>query len=780
MIDQIDKEKLERAVQFSTFKNSKEWAKARKLDASMGSEMINSLYRTELQNMDKILAEQLRILMQAGNIQAVADIIAKAKGPMLKTLADVLQDTPQTSLLDPLLTKFQVADYQGRMAMLAACERIGGCSQLEALNQIELSLNSRKKKAKSDEELAKLARKVIEKIIETDDILKVVKNAIPSIEAIKSFQIEDTHTRLMQLPVDEMLYWLLAIKEDEHLMESSRSFALSHLDPPKSAKKTKLSKTLVRYCAAVLAIMGSVGKEKILVNSLCKLDSLEQQYLLQYVSEKTRDDTINKLLVSPADKADGIWHLEHDPGLVAAYMVKVFKIFEEASLPLKIRSGVLLLTAGVIPDGRIEEYVKRISLYLELSEHWEGRAEKYLQFAQGRYSYWLPALHRCNKRDLLIKDLEIINPDILPDLLAHSLAVYRHEADEVSDLIWILNKVFIGSPPTELCSLCFEAALREVKAHPNNLELLITAQINNIQYHAILAAVINEISIINHGMTRFKDSRELNNYADLTELLFTDWQKRREKLTSIPIYLARIAMANTDFRRNYLPVIEKGWVKDAAELKLQVEMLASSLENQYENNLGQIYDYQAECANSLRISLNNLRTIAEESGLSALTSINGYLDDCITISQELLDKQAKELIEDSEIPHVIIDNAAQYQAAMERLLIHCEKLESYKRLQETIGYQLMAALSLSLERVFLAIKPVAKETALSMETGFAVLLQHYNCRIIASLSAPEVLYVPDLHKSNQNLEVGLPVRVIFPGITTANGGVIRHAMVEKI
>ncbi len=780
MADQINREKLERAVQFFSYKTSKEWAKARKLDPSMGSEMINSLYRTEMHNMDKVLAEQLGLLLRADDIQTVAGIIVKAKGPIVKTLADVLQDPLHAPLLDPLMNKFQAADYTGRKAILAACERIGGCSQLEALSQIEASYISRKKKAKTDEELARMTRKVIEKIIETDDILKVVKSIAPSLQAIREFPVEDIHPRLMQLPLDEMLQWLLVIKDDKNLRDSSKEFALSQIDSSKSAKKTKLSKTLVRYCTAVLAVMGSDGKEKIVVSSLCKLDRLEQQSLLNYVSEKIRNDTINKLLGSHAGKEDGVWHLEHDPSLVVTYKVKVFKIFEESSLPLKIRSGVLLLNTGVIPAGRIEEYVKRILLYLELSEHWEGRAEQYMQFARGQYACLLPALHRCNKRDLLIKDLESIELDSIPVMLERSLYIYRPESDDIADLIWLLNKGLKGSQTQELYNAAYEAMVREVKARPQNMDELLNAPINSAKYWEAMAAIINEVSIIKQGMFAVSELNELAKHVSLIELLFNDWKKRWRGLNSILIYLARGSMANTEFRHTYQQVIEQGWTENESEMIIQAEQLVSRLENQYESILGQIYESQVECSNSVSASLNNLKVVAQKSNLSGLTSVVGYLDDCQNTSQEVLDKLAKEFVEDSKVPHITISNVAQYQIAMERLLIHHQKLQSYSRVRERMGYQLISALSLSLERVFLAIQTSAKGFARSIESGFNSLLQQNNCNIIASLSAPEVLYDPILHKSNQNLDAGTPVQVVFPGIAMANGTVIRHAMVEKI
>ncbi len=780
MVDQINQEKLERAVQFFSFKTPKEWAKSRNIDPSMDSEMINSLYRTEMQNMDKILAEQLGLLLQAGDILTVADIIAKAKGPIVKTLAGVLQDPLHAPLLDPLMNKYQAADYSGRKEILAACERIGGCSQLEALSQIEASYISRKKKAKTDEELTRITKKVIEKIIETDDILKVVKNTAPSLQIIQDLPVEDIHPRLMQLPLDEMLQWLLVIKEDKSLRDSSRAFALSQIDPPKSTKKTKLSKTLVRYCTAVLAIMGSNGKEKTVVNSLCKLDRLEQQSLLNYVSEKTRNDTINKLLGSSAGKEDGIWHLEQDPSRVATYKVKVFKIFEESSLPLKIRSGLLLLNTGVIPAGRIGEYVKRIALYLELSEHWEGRAEQYIQFAQGQYACWLPALHRCNKRDLLIKDLESIDLETIPVILERSLYIYTPESDDIADLIWLLNKGLNGLQTQDLYNAAYEAMLREAKARPQNMGELLNAPISGAQYRETMAAIINEVSIIKQGMLAVSEPNELAKQASLIELLFNDWQQRWGDLTSILIYLARGSMANTEFRRTYQQVIEQGWTENESQMTMQAEQLVSRLENQYESILGQIYESQVECSNNVNASLSNLKLVIERSNLPGLTSVIGYLDDCQTTSQEVLDKLAKEFVEDSKVPHITISNAAQYQAAMERLLIHHQKLQSYSRVRERMGYQLISALSLSLERVFLAIQTGVKGFVRSMESGFVLLLQQNNCIIIASLSAPEVLYDPSLHKSNQNLDAGTPVQVIFPGIAMANGTVIRHAMVEKI
>lgn len=776
MSTQFDKDALARSIQFFSFRNPKDWAKSRKLDPAMGSEMLGSLYRTEMQGMEKILSEQVSFLLAEGDTKTITDLFSKAKGPMLKPLANLVQEPGHSFLLNLLSDKFQLADYSGRKAILSACERQGNFSHMETLSHIENWLSSRKKTGKSDEELARAVRNIISQIVQKDDILKVLKSSSQSLESIRAFNIEDLHPRLMQIPMEDMIRWLEILREDSNFRESLRSYSFNLLGGSITTKKLKLSKSVARYCTAVLAVMGAGGKDKILVDCFIKLDCIDQMWLMPHLSTSVQNDVLKKLLTGASTRETAIWHLEQNSQLVAAFKDKLNKAFEESSLPLKARIGLLLFDTGQIPAGRMVEYLKRISLYLELADHWPGRAGIYLGLAKHSKGYLAPPLHRCQKRDALFNDLQKTNPDDIPFILDKSLNLYVPAADDANDLMWLINKRINDILPGQN-RFVKEAMMRETKEHPQNLNQFLTLKVDTQDYRLLLASVFNETNAMSNSGFEIPEAEQLIQYAKLTDALFDDWQLRQGLLSQTPMVLTKLGMANREFYKSYQGALKNNWERYDRRLRIQMQDLVFTLDNKGEALISRMDSYRDDISTRLRTAIAEFDRIAENTLTANTDYVSKYLKDCIIGTDQALEEQAVELRAACQPPLMVYESPEEYHAMLEKLVLYYDNLRYFECLEDRVNYKLAAALSLILERIFLTIKTASVEERLKVEEILIKLLVEIKAKIIASVSR-SILFDSGRHMSNQSISAGGMVQVIFPGIMMDVNSVVRPAMVE--
>lgn len=780
MTTEYDENALARALKFFSYKNSKEWAKSLKLDPTMGAEMLNSMFRTEMLGMEKVLAEQLNFILAAGDIQTISDLLPKLKGAALKMAANILYAPEHASLLSMLLEKFQASDFTGRKAILNACERIGDFYHYETLNQIQNSLNLRKKPAKNDEELSRLTKKILENIIDQDVILKVLKNSPPSVEAIREFSIQDIHPRLIQLPVKEMLAWMHTIQEDTALKEALKTYALSCLASPNSSKKTKMPTSVLRYCTAIIVVMGYEGKDKLLINSLCKLGLLDQQALLAYVSDEIKLEVLKKLLGSVSTVNNGLWHLEQNIHLTPLIKDRLIKTFEETNILSKARIGYLLIITTQLPGARTSEYLKRISLYLELSDPWTDRTDLYLELTRSSMGNIAPALHRCQKRDALFAELvERIQVGVL-DHLDRSLKLYQPDKDSFEDLLWLIHKRLGTKEARENIQPLQHAILSEVMAFPNTINQLIHACGNDSTLRQTMASIINQVSI-NRDLTLSTLLAEApEGYKDYAGFLVKDWQKSWQDLSHIIVQVSRVCMEDNEFNQSFQQAIQTSWDVIGPELKLQVKQVYDSTNKQSKILKHQLTQYREDSLLSLQNSLRNLLSVLENAKISNFTSASGYIDNCLPLILEVFDQKEKEMQELCDISEVIIENPRHYQKAMEQAILYQDKLEVFSKLKDAINYRLVSALSLNLERIFLMLQNLPTKVVNEVQNSVASCLCDIDAIIVAPMDADFAEYDPEIHRSNQTIKQGDKVRVIFPGMMMSDGTVVRHAMVVQV
>lgn len=779
MATQFDRETLEKAIQYLSFKSAKEWAKARKIDTSAGPELINSQYRTEMQGMEKVFAEQFSLLLDEGNTQLVDNVLSKAKGPMLKTIANLLKEPNHSIFLTTLLNKFQSADYSSRKAILNACQRLGDFSHLEILSQIEATLRSRKKPAKSDEELAKMATSIAEKIVEQDEILKILKNDQPSLEQIRIFNIDDLHLRIMQLPFNEMLDWLKMFKEDNNLGEEAKQYALKQLLSPANSKgKIKPSFNAIRYGTILLALMGVEGKEKMLINNLSKMKPAEQQRLMGYIPEKLHISLFNKLLSSPATIETGIWHFEQDHDLISHFKDKLLKIFEESKLPIKIRVGYLLLKTNGFPAARIFEFEKRLSLYAELTDHCSKRSNLYLALTSSGNGNLAPALHRCKKRESLFKELQEVAPEIIP-IITKSWEMYDPLTDDINDLIWLLGNTnkFLNASSHALIQ---ETLLREIKHNPQNIDIVLK-NLRDIQnFNGMVGQAINYMIMSTWSETTkpgFEILLQYNMYADS---LVEDWKDRWHTLNALFQYLSNLGMAEREFSHTYWQAVENKWDILKDELKVQMEYGVTDYNMHCKEIIAKMDLYQKTITTQLTNSLKDIQQIVDKHQTNFSATVSEYLKDCTTNIEEVLVKQSSEIEKACQLPVIVMSTPSQYKSSMETLLLCKKAIQIYDDLENRVNYNIALGLSVLFERLFIALQKSPQDLIIEVEKGISKLLKQISAQIITSSYQKDSMFNPDLHKSNQMLKPDDKVRVISPGIVMTDHTIIRHAMVEKL
>lgn len=774
---QFNKEDWDRAVQALSFKSAKEWAKSRKVESAVSAEMINSMYRSEIQAMEKKLSEQVEALLEMGDIISIESVLAKAKGPILKVISSKINDRRYSQLLDSLLKKFQAADYSGRVAILAACQRAGSLAQLQSITQIESNLLKRKKPAKTDQELARVAAHAIRQIIDQDEILKVLKSGPDSNPEIWHFPALEIHLRLMQLPFDEMIKWLLFFKRDDSFVAFSKEYAVGCLAPSKQGKKSKPSKSDIRYSTTLLAVMEPGGNEKLLVNSFSKLDPAEQGTLWDFLDDKTKTAVLKKLLGSSTTLSAGIVLLERHTEFAPQFRDLLFKCFEESKIVNKVRLGTLFISTGILPEGRKTEILRRLSTYVEISDHTPERTALFAILSSGTTTYAAPPLHRANKRDALYYDLEQKHPGILPATLQMSLESYIPSRDQIGDLLWLVEKLLKHSLTPVFVASIKSVLSRVIQARPADLELFAMVKSNNTEYRRIIGHLLNNVLLGINSIPEYYNPDSLKVISGYADVLAEDWLGRWYELGELNESLSRLSMADNDFKQSYSSAFDRNWTDCQAEYKLQLSQRAAMFEQVGRDIINRLNTYLEEVAKRINSSLLRLRMIIESSNLLNPQDTISYLNDCQIKVQECIEPMADQLTDVIQLPILLMDTPAEYRSSFENLIIHWNKMKGYLEVEDWADFQIAQSLSLALEGMFLSVRRSPEEDVLAVEAGTADLLEMFHANLIAS--AGELTHFnPACHRSNQDPKPGDVVRAVFPGMKMKDRTIVRHAMVE--
>ncbi len=777
MPTRYDKDATARCIEFFSYKSYKEWAKSKGLNAAMGAEMLNSLFRAEAQSLEKILAEQVDALLAENNLEEYVNLVSHAKGPMIRILAQRLKDSQYAAWLSPLLEKYHTAEPAGQLALLSACEKLGDCSHLDNLKEIENKLASTKKPDKGKLELARKVKGLIIQIGDRDNILALLKTNTPSLQAIQDFSIEDLHPRLAQLSINELLSWLKVLKEYPAFEEQARNHALSLLAPSKSKPKPKMSASILRYCTTILAFFGAGIKDKVLIDSVCKLSCIEQQQLFAVLPPKVRNEVIRKLFSSPSNLENGIRHLEQHHELIPIFKDSLVKAFETGSISAKVRAARLLLRSKLLPTAKTEDFVKRTALYMELADHWQDRAEVYLELLGYSGGREVPVLHRCKKRDALLEDLHKRSPDSVPNILIQALDRFTPQLDSVSDLVWLLEKLAVYTEYTHDRSL-HDAVLRELRARPDSIELFQKSKPVTSNYRHVLATALNEFYSKPGYDLEIPQSEQLHQYTDLSADIMDDWLRRSADLLSGLIFFTRLGMADLGFRKAYSHLIEINWPSSAIIFLSYLNQARSNLDMQRSQLSGELRQYRVECLNRINKSIAHITACANQCHPATADYIGGYFQDCLSIVEDILVSQEQQLDTVLKSETTDIANPEDYLMAWEQVLFDHQNLQSFIPLQYQVNLRILMGISLNIERAFICLQEAPIDAQQAVQACIAEMIYAIGGRLITEIGASNSGFDPAIHRSNQDLQPGDGIQIIFPGICMNDGTLVRHAMVK--
>ncbi len=780
MTADLNEEALEKALKFFAYKNVKDWAKDKKI-TGMEPELLNSHYKTESQGMEAIIKQQAGILLEKREYVRLKEIVSKSKGPVLKIIADLLQNPGHVDILDALLERFRIADFNGRKAILNAGDRLAGFLQLEALVSIEQSFTARKKPAKSDEDLARQVKQLVEKINHQDEILRTLKYKEPALEVVAKFSREDLHPRLKQLPLAEMLPWLQLLAQDDKRRNELRDYASTGLKPGTKVKKAKLALADLQYYSVILVVTRNENSRKLLITSLLKLDQQTQGILLPYMNEADRNEFINKLLASPTNKERALSHLENHPEWVPEFSKKLLQSFEQLTLSQKVRLGYLLLISEEIPTSAQSEFLKRLALYVELTAQAPFRTNLCLELIDIKYSRFMPALHRCRDRDKLLKDLDMKNPPRLFLIIGRALAIYSPETDDIDDLLWLLNHYYSRVKNQDSKNPAKGAILREIELHSESIYILIEARIpNRPVYYADLVRVL--FDVLNASPAIIENIGTLLNESEIDGVLATQmfdiWCLQWNALSQVLVSLFQLSLSSLDFRQAYIKAVENKWEQYQDELFLQLQNYSQHYYNRCTEMLSKMAKHRKELEPRLKAGFDELLQSSNSLNIADLDFLEIYVKDCQQVVLAIFDAQEEELqslFENNSKPK----NFREFMAYMEQIIVRSHNLDvTYGQLEERVNYLLADGLALNIEKIFL-LPDKGNKTDTGLEMIINRILQLLGMSSIARRYST-VIFNPAEMQSNDSINVGEEVRIVSPGIMSLDGTVIRKSLVVRM